>query len=332
MKILVSTPTYPPAIGGPAQYSKNLAQELEKMGEEVKVRTYGLEGRLPTGLRHFVHCLKIMPAIYWADRIIVLDTYSVAVPVYWVTRIIRRPYIIRTGGDFLWEWYVERTRKKVLLRNFYDESIGDLNFKEKLVFWLIKKVLDGAKKIVFSTRWQFDIWQKPYELDSEKVTIIENYYGERSDSDLVDNKVFVGGVRNLVWKNLGTLRSGFAQAQNQTGEGLVLDLENLPYNDFLEKIKKSYAVILVSLGDISPNMILDAIRLKKPFILTKENGLRDRIGNLGIYVDPLNTEEIKDAILLLATENEYKRQKELLDDFSFTHSWDDIAKEFLSII
>jgi hypothetical protein len=60
------------------------------------------------------------------------------------------------------------------------------------------------------------------------------------------------------------------------------DRDELPYESFLNKMKESYAVVLLSLGDISPNMILDAIRLNKPFVCTKENGLMDRIAGVGV--------------------------------------------------
>ena len=48
------------------------------------------------------------------------------------------------------------------------------------------------------------------------------------------------------------------------------------------------------LGDISPNLILDAVRHNKPFILTQENGLTDRLGDIGLYVDPENVDDIKE--------------------------------------
>ena len=45
-KILICTGIYPPRIGGPAQYAKEVKEELERRGNIVKVLTYKLEYKL----------------------------------------------------------------------------------------------------------------------------------------------------------------------------------------------------------------------------------------------------------------------------------------------
>ena len=59
MKILITTGIYPPKIGGPAQYAKNLKEAFEKMGNSVSVKTFTIENRIPTGIRHIFFFLKI---------------------------------------------------------------------------------------------------------------------------------------------------------------------------------------------------------------------------------------------------------------------------------
>ena len=78
---------------------------------------------------------------------------------------------------------------------------------------------------------------------------------------------------------------------------MIFEESGETFEKFMERISRCYAVILASLGDISPNMILDAIRHNKPFILTKETGLYDRLKNIAIFVDPENTDDIKEKIL-----------------------------------
>lgn len=326
-KILIVTGIYPPQIGGPAQYAKNLAEALSEAGDEVEVKTYGSERRLPSSWRHLAFFLKILPAVARAEAVIALDTFSVAVPAYYATRIFRRKFVVRVGGDFLWENYIERTEERVLLKNFYLETVDNWTAKEKQIFNLTKKVLAGVDTIVFTTNWQREIWAEPYELDLNRTTIIENYYGPKEASPEPEGKIFVGGARQLVWKNLDNLARIFFTAKLRDGS-LQLDLTNAPYEEFLNKIRRAYAVILVSLGDVSPNMILDAIRLGKPFILTRETGLYDRLRGVGLFVDPLNDKEITDAIMTLADPNEYNRWRAKVNQFTFTHTWQEIAREF----
>lgn len=334
MKILISTGIYPPKTSGPAQYAQNMMLFWSKMGHKVLVSTYGLENLLPTGIRHFYYFLRVFPKVMVSDRIFILDTFSVGFPTVLACKILGKKSIIRTGGDFLWEGYVERTGDMVLLRDFYVTSLKNLNFKERVIFSLTKWTIKNTSLLVFSTDWQRKIFAEPYSLDMEKTLVVENHFekinigeGESQNSFL---KVFVGGVRKLKWKNTDLLKRVF-QNKRVSNSGAVLDMENMERGSFLNKILNSYAVILVSFGDISPHMIIDAMSLNKPFIITKENGLMDRIAPVAIIVDPQNEEDIADKVLWLLNEDNYKSQVEKIKNFSFVRTWEDIANEYLEI-
>ncbi|MEK6852939.1 MAG: hypothetical protein AABX59_03605, partial [Nanoarchaeota archaeon] len=96
-------------------------------------------------------------------------------------------------------------------------------------------------------------------------------------------------------------------------------------------IAHSYAVILVSLGDISPNIILDSIRYNKPFIVTEENGLMDRIRDVAIIVNPKDPKDIKDKVIWLCNKDNYDNQIKKIKNFNFTHTWTEIADEIIDI-
>lgn len=329
-KILITTGIYPPKIGGPAQYAKNLKETLEKAGHVVNVKTYGIEDYLPSGLRHLFFFFKIIPAVVFADVVFILDTFSVGLPTILACKIFGKKGVIRTGGDFLWEQYVEKTGKKILLRSFYNKEKQFFSFKEKTIFKLTKWTLSNTSKIIFSTDWQRDIFIKAYGLKEENTCIVENYYGPKQSDNDFESKTFIASARNLVWKNFDVLRNVFNEVELKYPE-INLFTDNLSYKQFMDKMSKSYAVLLVSLGDISPNMILDAIRLNRPFICTKEVGIYERIKEAGIFVDPLNEKEIEEAVLNLLTEEGYKKAKEKVRNFNFVHTWNQIAEEFLAV-
>lgn len=331
MKILITTGIYPPKIGGPAQYAKNLKNEFERLGHKVKVQTFTIEDRLPTGLRHLIFLLKIIPAILWAEKVVALDTFSVGLPSVLAARIFGKIVVIRTGGDFLWEQYVERTKKKILLREFYKTEAKYFTIKEKIIFSLTGWTLRNATKIIFSTDWQRQIFILPYKIEPNKTLIVENFYGPK-ESDLEPKEIdFVASSRKLVWKNLDLLKTIFSRISDQKPE-TKLFLDNLPYDKFMEKMASCFAVVLVSLGDISPNMIMDAIRLNRPFICTKEIGIYDRVKDAGVFVDPQNEQEIEQAVKYLLTEEGYREAKRRVSSFNFIHTWQDIASEFIEIL
>lgn len=341
-KILICTGIYPPQIGGPAQYAKEVATELGRQGHDVKIKTYNFEHKLPPIVRHDFFFWRVLFAslVGKIDFILALDTLSVGWPAVMVAKATRKKILIRTGGDFLWESYVERTGDLVLFKNFYDTCRDKLNFKERMIFNITKWTLQNAGAVIFSTKWQKDIFTRVYNLNENKNFIVENFYGDKKVSDShasSPEKIFVAGTRQLKWKNIDTLKKAFAVAEREVldksgnAEKISLDTQPVTHEKFLEKIKNSYAVILVSLGDISPNMILDAIRLNKPFILTKENGLMDRIKDIGVFCEPENPKDIADKIVWLSNPVNYSEQKKKIENFNFRHSWSEIVKEITDI-
>lgn len=330
MKILIATGIYPPDIGGPAQYAKHLKNEFEVQGHAVFVKFFRFERILPTGLRHLYYFLKILPAVFSSDVIFALDTFSVALPAILAAKIAGKKFIIRTGGDFLWESYVERTGDLVLLKNFYSTSLGKFSRKENLIFKLTGWILRNSTAIIFSTQWQREIFTAPYRLDSTKLFIVENFYGPKEISKPFSEKNFLASTRPLKWKNETRLSEAF-QKVKVNDRTLIYDNTNKPYELFMDKLSSAYAVILVSLGDVSPNLILDAIRYNKPFIVTRETGLYDRIKNCAIFVDPENVEDIAEKIAWLSNDSNYKSQEAKIRDFNFTHSWREISNEFIDI-
>lgn len=349
MRIVVATGIYPPDIGGPSEYAKEVVLALRRIGHKVSICRFSAFLAFPAGLRHFLYFFFVFVRSLGADCIFIPDTFSAAVPAVAVGKLLRKKTIIRTGGDFLWEWYVERTGDLVLLRNFYNTNyeqdtkvrtgIGKLNTKERFVFWLVGWALRNASAVVFSTAWQRDIFSAPYRLDLKKCFVVENCYNTPTptvSSDVLENirikkkKVFVGGTRKLKWKNTERLRRAFAAAKARRPE-IDLDVEVAPHKQFVEKIQQAYAVILVSLGDISPNTILDALRAGTPFVLTRECGILNRVGDYALLVDPENEQDIAKKILWLADEKNYVAQTAKVRSFSFYHSWEEIASEILGV-
>lgn len=330
MKIIIATGIYPPEIGGPAQYAKNLKTEFEAKGYQVGVLTYRLEKRLPTGIRHlwfFLRCLLVFPG---ADFVVALDTFSAGLPAVAAAKIYGKKIIIRTGGDFLWEQFVERTGDLVLLKDFYRTRLAKLNFKEKIVFKLSLWVVRNTSCLIFSTEWQKKIWLPVYGFDETKTVIVENYYGPKELFFPPPEKNFLAGARPLKWKNTTRLAEAFNKAKVKNAT-IVYDDATKPFEKFMDKVAHCYAVILVSLGDISPNLILDAIRHNKPFILTKETGFYDKLKDIGLFVDPENVDDIAGKILFLTDKKNYEQYCKKIESFNFTHTWGQVAEEFLAI-
>lgn len=337
MKILIATGIYPPDIGGPAEYARGVEEAWKRAGHKVKVLAFRFERKLPSGVRHVYYFLRVLFSLRDVDLVFSPDTFSAALPALCASKLFGKKFIVRTGGDFLWEGYVERTGDLVLLRDFYRTRLGRLNLKEQMIFRLARFLFRNADAVIFSTIWQRDIFEKPYSLDLRRCGIVENQYSPRVSgiySDVPRNsgteKVFVGATRERKWKNIQRVKESFARV-GKKGAPVLLDLGAGSREEFLSRLQTSYAVIIASLGDISPNTILEAISFGKPFILTRETGLYERLKDIGVWVDPEDANDIAAKVEWLADERNYAEQRKKIAAFSFTHSYDEITKEILDI-
>lgn len=330
MKILICTGIYPPDIGGPAEYAKNIVEEFRSCGLAVKVFSYGAEKKMPIVVRHIFYFFRILPAVFSADFIIALDTFSVGLPAVLAAKIINKKIIVRVGGDFLWENYIESGEKQVSIKDFYKQSTR-LSLKQKLIFNLSKYVFENCSALVFSTDWQKQIIVESYKLKNKNLFIVENFYGDKIKSFEPEEKNYVFAGRPIRLKNLERLKMAFAAAQKINPEIKLDILSQLPHEELMRRIEACYAVILPSFSDVSPNFILDAIRADKPFIMTKETGFSGKLKEIGLFIDSLNEGDIKEKILFLADDKNYNQYKNKIVNFRFTHSWKEIANEFLEI-
>ncbi len=334
MKILIASGIYPPDIGGPAQYARNLYETWKQEGHDVKVAAYRWERAFPPVVKHLLYFIKIIRKGWNAELILVLDNFLAAVPTMLACMCMRKKYIIRTGGDLLWEWYVERTGEMVLFKDFY-KTAHVFSMKEKIISSLSRMAFKRASAIIFSTEWQKGIWEKEYALDPRKTFLVENYCGERQEFIEPEHRSFVAGSRLLKLKNTDILKSAFESARAKTKErgleNIELDLGKAIYDSFFEKIHHSYAVILPSISDINPNIITDAISCGIPFIMTRETGMNEHIKELGILFDPLDKDDLEQKILWLADPQNRKQQAQKIQAFRWVHSWADIAGEIVDI-
>lgn len=329
MKIIIATGIYPPEIGGPAYYAQGLSEALRAAGHHAPVVTYGVFKMLPTGIRHLAYMFRLTPHLFGADAVVALDTFSVAFPVVILAQLFRVPVIIRTGGDFVWEHYLERTGDLLPLVRFYGEH-KPLSLKERIIFALTRRALSRAF-VVFSTELQRDVWLKPYGLALGRTGIIGNAVDAPLPSESPRAKNFLWYVRPIAMKNGGRLHAAFARAR-ATHPDITLEEGFVSKKELLERMKSCYAVVLPSITEISPNYILDALRFKKPFIMDKYSGFAGWLGPHGTLVDPLDENDIARALETLAEPAGYEEALKKAAAFSYVRTYDDVAQDLLALL
>ena len=90
--------------------------------------------------------------------------------------------------------------------------------------------------------------------------------------------------------------------------------------------------ILPSITDVSPNLALECLSLKKPIILTKETGLSADLTKELITVDPLSADDIREKMEFLLEPKNLADYENRLKNLSFKKwDWSEVALAHLHI-
>jgi len=145
------------------------------------------------------------------------------------------------------------------------------------------------------------------------------------------NKKFLWIGRDIPLKNLKKLELAFALAKERA-PGISLEIcKNLPQDKVWEKLKSCYAFILPSISEVSPNLVLQALKFGRPVIMTRESGYSDWLRDIVRLVNPLDTQDIAKAIIELSDENVQRDYRAKIKNFTYVHTYQDIAREFLEV-
>lgn len=366
--ILIATGIFPPDIGGPALYSQKLAEEFSGSGKKVSVMTYGSRpeksGKFevfgtsrfwPFGIRQLIYFIKLLARAKSADLIIAFDSLGAGLPAVIAGKLFGKKVIIRMGGDFLWERHIGSGAGKETITEFYQKNLQQ---NQPFLLRLIGLTLRNADKIAFTTDFQKDLFIPAYGLDPEKSAVIGNIF----EKILAASAHSTGSPKTILWagrfiklKNLEFLIGVFKKllANDRSlilklvGDGpekslisAVVKKSGLEENVRIigamseellaEEIKGAYFCILPSLGDISPNFVLNCLALGKPIVLTQETGIRNDFSGL-MYADPKNENSFYQSALRLMDENSYDNYLKHISDIRYKKTWKDLAAEYLKL-
>ena len=371
MKILITTGIFLPEAGGPPTYIFNFAKVLLKLKHQVTVLTYSdqvvydLDKILDFPVVRIVRKNKILNYYHYYkkikqllntenfDCVYAFDHFSAGCPVSLAIKNKKIPFFVRVGGDFIWERYLESTNKLVTLLEFYQQNLYQK--VEKLRFFLIKKVFARADKIIFTTKFQQDIFAKYYDLPQDKLKIINNPINKDIPASIHKNTnkeiIFHGRINKK--NNLIFLVQAFAKMQDNSftlhiigdgpeksklqAEANKLKLKNVIFSDLMsrnalyQKLSAAYLAVYPSLTDISPNGVLESLRLGLPFICTKEIGF-DWLKNKALMFDPKNIGELVNILNNLSKQDFYYEYKQKLAKISYDYDYSQATQDTLQIL
>src|SRR3990167_1449347 len=80
-----------------------------------------------------------------------------------------------------------------------------------------------------------------------------------------------------------------------------------------------------------PRFIIEAVSFNKPFIISKETGLNEIYPEGGLFFDPHRPDELERSMEAALDYRIYNKLVEELKENAISHSWKNIAEEYLDI-
>jgi len=360
-KIVLASGTFPPEISGQSTFVLNFITRLPQSIQSIVV-SYGQKNEQRENnifiikrniWRYFNYWRLLRKEAQDAHIIYAQDLISSGWPAALAKRKNNK-LIIRIGGDFLWEKMVNSGRCQLPLSKYYSQPKDLL---EKIYLKIYKFVLKRCNKIVFNTDWQRKLYQRVFKIAKEKTAVIENPFPETESitEPAINQKIIFAG-RLIKLKNIDFLIKAFNQIFNNRpnyqleiiGQGpekknlekLInqLNLQNkvilrqkISHQQLIKEINQCFLVIIPSLTEISPNLALECIKLKKPFLLTKETGLYKRFKDNLIFINPFNQEDLANKINKLLDKESYRKYQEKLSLISTDYSWSAVVEQHIDI-
>lgn len=369
-KIFLAAGVFYPDVGGPAIHVRKIAERLVAEGFEVTVLAYGndkenkdfgfkikrISRQYHKALQWVLYFLFALRFSFSASLVYAFDPTAAGLPSYIAAKMFRKPFLIRIGGDPIWEREAEMGRRVMPLTTYYEKGL----YKEDkpFLFKIIKNLLNSADRVIFYNQFWKDFAYKYYKLPASKVSIVKNpiFRRENASPILASDPTIIFAGRFVIYKNLPLVIQAFDKVWNKIGKGRLLligkgpeekslkdlketlvskgqitFLESLPQEQLFERIKESSVAIGPALSEFNPNFILESLSFGKPVILSKGHGLSIDLPDEFLF-DPLNQDELEKRIEYLFDPINYQKAIEIVNNLDMSQTWEKVTDFHLNLI
>jgi len=339
MKIVLATPVYPPEIGGPATYVKELAERLRDEHDITIVayastpenvpgtRLVTVSKRQLLPLRLLKFTLELYKATEGADVLYVQNAVAAGLPaviVKWLTGI---PVVMKFVGDEAWERATQLRQTTKQLEEFLATPEGSLRIR--LIMKLQGFVLRHANVVTTPSAYLTEVVIRSYGV-SRKNTVI-NYNAAEKPEVLslpiqpIPHQI-VTTARLVEWKGIDGIIRATAQLVKEfpdvhlliAGDGpeetslkkLADELDVQEHVTFLGRVsraetwyirKTSQVYVLNSTYEGLPHTALTSFAAEIPMVATDIPGTDEAVydGVSGLLVPPEDNSALAEAIARL---------------------------------
>lgn len=336
MKIVLATPIYPPEIGGPATYTKELAERLHEKHDLTIVaytdvrepfpgtRLVPISKRRPLPIRLIKFFLAVLRESREADVVYVQNAMAAGLPVALASTFLRKPFVLKFVGDEAWERATQHKLTKKRLEEFLKSPEG--NWKTKVMMAIQGFVLRRAKVVTTPSAYLSEEIIRAYGVRPEQAVVNYNAADDTEVLPFEPKRVphqIATTARLVAWKGIDGIMKALSIVRKKYPDAKLVVAGDGPEQESLERLKRELGLeeSVVFLGKVSraetwqlrknsevyvlnstyeglPHTVLTSFAAEIPTIATNISGTNEAVYHekTGLLVEPGNDEELARAI------------------------------------
>jgi glycosyltransferase involved in cell wall biosynthesis len=348
MKIIIATPLYPPEIGGPATYTRELVERLHNQHELTIIAYTNNNESFPGSTlvpinksASLIHrLLAFTKQLYRiakaADVIYVQNAVAAGLPAMIVGKLRRKPVILKFVGDEAWERASQSRKTKKLLVDFLEAPDG--GFKITLMRWLQGFVLRNVTLVTTPSEYLGHTIQKAYRIDPTRVQTNYNAADKTTEAPFPaepKQHQIVATARLVEWKCIDGIIEAVAMLKQTYPDIKAVICGDGPEKERLEQMarernvseqitftgkvsraetwqhrKESELYVLNSTYEGLPHTALTSFAAEIPMVATNTPGTNEAVYHEenGLLIEQNNPQQLTDAVARLFEDKELQHR------------------------